>query len=211
MGLAAQGWPLFAVAPVAWQAPDPLAIDALLLGSANALRHAGPGLAKFAGKPAYAVGKATAQAARAAGLVVMASGSGGLQALIPRIDPAHRQLLRLAGAERVALTPPPGVTICERVVYRVVPQPLPPALAETLAAPALVLLHSALAARHFVAEVTRAGVARHAIALALIGPRVAGALGGGWARIESAPAPGDTALLALAAQMCHNLAGSHRG
>ena len=40
MGLAAFAMPLFAVEPVAWTAPAPHDFDALLLTSANAVRHA---------------------------------------------------------------------------------------------------------------------------------------------------------------------------
>ncbi|MBS0253998.1 MAG: uroporphyrinogen-III synthase [Proteobacteria bacterium] len=206
MGLAAEGWPLFAVEPVTWEAPDPADIDALLLGSANALRQAGPALAAYGGKPAYAVGAATAAAARAAGLAVVGEGSGGLQALLAQLRPGHHRLLRLAGEERVMLDLPPGIAMAERVVYRVTPQPLPPALATRLAGGAVVLLHSAEAARHFVAEVGRLGCPRHAIALAAIGPRVSAVAGAGWARVAEAARPDDASLLALAAQLCQNLA-----
>lgn len=204
MGLAAQGWPLSAAQPLDWTGPDPADCDALLLGSANALRHAGPGLAAYAALPAYAVGASTAAAARAAGLRVVAEGAGGLQDLFGQLAPAHRRLLRLGGEERVALTPPPGVTLTERAVYRIVHHPLPAALAEVLAAGALVLLHSAEAARHFAVEVDRAGLARGTIALATIGPRVSAAAGSGWAALHAAPRPDDAALLALCAQLCQN-------
>lgn len=202
LGLEAHGFPLFAIAPCAWDPPDPARIDALLIGSANALRHAGPGLAAFAGKPAYAVGGKTAKAARAAGLDVTLTGTGGLQPLLDRIDPAHRRLLRLCGRERVRLAAVPGVTIDERIVYASEPLPMPDALAELLRRRAVVLLHSAVAARHFAAEADRAGVKRSAIRLAALGPRIAVAAGSGWAMLESAAQPDDKALLALAARMC---------
>jgi uroporphyrinogen-III synthase len=65
----------FTVQPVAWDAPGD--VDALLIGSANAIRHAGPGLAAYAGLPTYTVGAATAQAAREAGLDVVAVDRAG--------------------------------------------------------------------------------------------------------------------------------------
>ena len=204
-GMTAEGWPLSVPRLVSWQGPARATIDALLLGSANALRHAGPALAAYAGLPAYAVGAATAAAARAAGLDVVAEGHGGLQSLLGALCPGHTRLLRLAGAERVTLAPPPGVTVIERVVYRVDHQPLPAALATKLAGGALVVLHSAEAARHFVAEVDRAGLDRAGIALATIGPRVGAVVGTGWAALGTAPRPDDTALLALAAQLCQNV------
>lgn len=205
-GLDAHGFPLFAIAPVAWDAPE--AVDALLLGSANALRHAGAGLARYAGMPAYAVGAQTAEAARGAGLDVVATGHGGLQAVLGAVAPAHRRLLRLAGAERVALTPPPGVTLIERVVYAAAPLAMPGPLALLLAARALpgavVLLHSAAAARHFDAEAARIGIDRGRIALAALGPRIAAAAGEDWRALRSAAQADDAALLALAREMCQD-------
>jgi len=67
-GLDPHGFPLFAVVARSWQAPPPDQFDALLLGSANALRAAGPGLAALRHLPAYCVGETTAAAAREAGL-----------------------------------------------------------------------------------------------------------------------------------------------
>lgn len=204
LGLAAHGWPLSAAAPVPWTGPDPATIDALLLGSANALRHAGPGLASYAALPAYAVGASTAAAARVAGMAVVAEGAGGLQDLLGHVAPSHRRLLRLAGAERVALAPPPGVTIIERTVYQIEHRPLPAALVAMLGSGATVLLHSAEAARHFASEVDRCGLARGIITLATIGPRVSKAAGSGWAALHTAPSPDDASLLALSVQLCQN-------
>ena len=59
-GLVAQGHPLFEVRPLEWDAPDPASFDALLIGSANALRHGGAALAQYRGRPAYVVGETTA-------------------------------------------------------------------------------------------------------------------------------------------------------
>ena len=203
MGLKAFGFPLFVIEPVAWQAPPRDSFDAVLLGSANALRHAGSELAACRGKPAYAVGEATAEAARQAGLHVVGVAKGGLQGLMPRIDPAHRRLLRLCGQERVPLNPPPGATMIERVVYASKALPLPAALADLLQQPAVVALHSAEAARHFASLCQDRGLVR----LACIGPRVSEAAGSGWAAVAAAPVPDDAALLALAARMCQEAPG----
>ena len=43
IGLAIIGHPLFEIHSLAWDPPPPGRIDALLLGSANALRHGGGG------------------------------------------------------------------------------------------------------------------------------------------------------------------------
>lgn len=208
MGLEARGFPLFSISPVAWSPPDPDTIDALLIGSANAIRHGGDGLLRFAGKPTYVVGGATADVARKAGLAVESVGGGNLQPVLDRIDPAYRRLLRLAGRERVELSPPPGTTIVERVLYASDPQPMPTALVTILGAPTVVMLHSAEAARHFAAECDRHGISREQIALAAIGPRVADAAGTGWKALKSAATPSDPALLALARDLCQNHARS---
>ena len=202
LGLEALAFPLFEVEPVAWQVPDPADYDALLVGSANALRHAGPGLSALNGLPALCVGKATADEARAAGFAVAATGSGGLQVVLEQLDPAHRRLLRLCGAERIVLAVPEGVTIDERVTYAARALPMPAALADALHGPAVVALHSAEAARHLAHEVERLGLNRAAIALAAMGQRVAAAAGPGWAQVAVAASPDDAALLAQARALC---------
>lgn len=201
-GLDPQGFPLFAVIAKSWQAPPPDQFDALLLGSANAVRAAGPGLAALSRLPTYCVGEATAQAARAAGLSVAATGRGGLQGALALLAPDHRRLLRLAGEERVPLTLPDGVTMTERVVYASRAQPMPPELAVLLARPALIALHSGEAAHHLAAECVRLGLRRALHSLCVLAPRVASAAGPGWREVAVASEPSDAALLALARQMC---------
>lgn len=201
-GLMIDAVPLSEIGPLAWQAPSPDGFDGLLLGSANALRHAGEALDALGGKPVYAVGEATAAEAQADGFPVAMIGRGGLQALADTLSPPLR-LLRLAGAEHVPVTPPAGVEIETRAVYENAPLPLPPELAQRLREGALVLLHSAAAARHFAAECDRLGVPRDAISLAALGPRIAAAAGEGWRGVRAAAEPREGALLALARQMCH--------
>ena len=206
LGLEAHGFPLFATRALAWEPPEPEAVDALLIGSANAPRLAGVALARYAGKPAYAVGEATARACREAGLEIAAIGGGGLGAMLGGIAPAHRRLLRLAGRERVELVPADGITLTERVVYASEPQPIPEALDRLLTARALprvlVLLHSAEAARHFAAECERLAIARARLQLVALGPRIAAAAGTGWAAIATAEQATDQALLALCQRLC---------
>jgi uroporphyrinogen-III synthase len=206
LGLAPRVFPLFAIEPVSWEPPDASEIDALLIGSANAVRHAGPALAKFKGKPVYAVGETTAAAAVEAGLTIAALGSGGLDNVVADIT-AHRRLLRLAGRERVVLHPPPGTVLAERIVYASNGLTLPRELAELLRSPAVVLLHSAAAAEHFAHECDRLSLDRARLSLATIGPRVTAACGTGWSVITTATAPNDAALLARAYQLCQNRAG----
>ncbi len=206
LGLDARAVPLFVVEAIAWEPPDPARFDALLLGSANALRHGGAALARYAGLPVYAVGATTAAAARAAGFAVAACGEGGLSALLPRLVADGRNcVLRLSGEAHVPLDPSEGVGIETAVVYAARPVPLPAGAVPIHGA--VVALHSGEAARHFAAECDRLGLDRGRIALACLAPRVAAAAGEGWADKCVAPTPhraGEAALLALARDMCQN-------
>ncbi|PNU04272.1 uroporphyrinogen-III synthase [Novosphingobium guangzhouense] len=216
-GLKALVFPLFAVRPTLWQPVARNDIDALLLGSANALRHGGTALAGYRGLPAYCVGETTAAAARAAGMEVAATGHGGLQNLLGVLQPGHSRLLRLAGRERTMLDPPARVTITTREVYASEALPVPAGLIEALRAPApqpvpaavIALLHSGEAAARFAQICDEAAIARGSIRLAAIGPRVAAHAGAGWAAVRSARRPDDAALLALAQQMCQEAAYGH--
>lgn len=205
-GLDARVFPLFEVRPLDWEPVPPESVDALLLGSANALRHGGAALERYRSLPVYAVGEKTAARAKAAGFEVAAIGKGGLQRILGDLAPAHRRLLRLAGRERVELALPPGVTMVTREVYASEPEPFPSELTRLLARPAVILLHSGEAAAHFAQECDRTGIDRAQLSLAAIGPRVAARAGTGWAALLSASEPNDAALLAMAAQMCQDTA-----
>lgn len=203
LGLSMVAMPLSHAEPVEWPAPQG-DFDAILLGSANALRHAGPDLSTLAGLPVHAVGEATALAAHARGFVLAEVGTGGLQALLDALPPDRPlNLLRLAGEDRVPLTLPPHVTMETVVTYRVVHHALGRPESAGLAQGGVVLLHSGSAARHFASECARIGVDRAALSLAAIGPRVAASVSDGWKSVASAASPDDTALLSLAADMCH--------
>ena len=208
-GLAVTSRPLFTVSPLPWAVPDPAGFDAVLLGSANALRHGGEGVRALTALPALCVGETTAEAAREAGFPVIAIGARGMQTLLPHAEARGLvRLLRLSGEAHVPLDPPPGITIETRLVYTVRPRPIDAPLAAMLAGGAIVLLHSGEAASHFASECDRLGLPRSAIALACLAPRIAGRAGEGWAACRHAPSPDDAALLALAEQMCQSgLAG----
>lgn len=203
-GVEVYGFPLFEVQARSWEAALPDQFDALLLGSAMVLRLGGIGLEPLKKLPVYAVGEATASAARAAGFTVARSGAGNLQTLLDNLAPEHRRLLRLAGEERIALTPPPGVTIEERIVYVSQPLPMPPEMVDLLRHPAIVTLHSAEAARHLCAQCVQHGIRRATLRIAALSARIAAAAGDGWGEVATAPYPEDKALLALARQMCQD-------
>jgi uroporphyrinogen-III synthase len=103
------------------------------------------------------------------------------------------------------------MSMSERTVYAARALPLPPDLAALLTAPAVIALHSAEAARHLAAELERAGLARGAIALVTIGPRVTAAAGPGWAAVVTAERADDAALLAKARDLCQTPGKTGRG
>lgn len=204
-GIAVEAFPMAQVQPEAWEAPDPAGFDALLVGSANVFRHAGPKLEMYRHKPVLAVGETTARMAETRGFSVGLAGEGGLQHLVDRLPKGEDvRLLRLAARAHVTINLPPRVQVDTRVVYAAHDLPMPDGLADLLhAGDALVLLHSAGLAEHFAAEVDRLGIDRAGISLAALGPRIAEAAGEGWKALRSAEKPAESDLLALAQDMCH--------
>lgn len=207
LGLAITGLALSEIRSVAWDCPDPARYDGLLIGSANAILQGGAQLTRLTDKPVYAVGEATAEAARAAGFRVAMTGSGGLQGVLDAMPgPCH--LLRIAGQEHVPLAPHAGVTFDTVIAYRNVMlalDPVAPLLASGVdGLGALVLLHSAATAQHFAAECDRLGLARAGITLAALGPRIAAAAGEHWRAVHTASRPDEAALLAMASQLCQD-------
>lgn len=201
-GLTVQAFPLSQIDPLAWDPPAPDTVDGLLLGSANAVRQAGPALALYRDKPAFVVGPATAVAARKAGFAVQLVGAGGLQQVLDAMPGGELRLLRLAARRHVALSLPAGISVTTRIAYAAQDLPMPPAMADLLRGPALVLLHSAGVAGHFAAECDRLAIDRGKVSLATLGPRIAAAAGPGWAAVRHPPKPLEADLLALAREMC---------
>ncbi|MFU7529413.1 uroporphyrinogen-III synthase [Qipengyuania sp. ASV99] len=201
LGLNAVGYPMFEIRAAAWHCPDPAEIDALIIGSANAIRHGGAGLDLLKGKPVYAVGESTADAARAVGFTVAATGSGGLQNVLDAV-PVPLRLLRIAGADHVALRVPEGVQMQTVIAYEAFACELPEPLRALQDLELTVMLHSAAAAEQFDRESRRLALHRSRIVLTVIGPRVAAAAGAGWRAVHVSPAPNDYALLELTRQVC---------
>lgn len=193
LGLDAFAVPLFNVDPVAWKAPDPCRFDALLLTSANAVRHGGGQLRGLRGLSAYAVGPTTAEAAARAGLEIAAVGNGGLDELLNSIAP-ELKLLHLCGQNRRSSVNA-SQEIVPVVVYRSMPIGGPDLSA---AAGSVAMVHSPRTGRRFAELVHDRG----SIAIAAISQAAAEAVGAGWAAVESAPRPDDNDLLALAASLC---------
>jgi len=203
MGLEAVAAPLFTIAPIAWSAPDPAAFDALMLTSANAVHHARPALARYRGLPVYAVGEATAAAAREAGFArIQAGASDAIELLGMLAADGIGRVLHLAGREHRDAEHPP-IVITRRIVYGADPvAALPPAAHDSLRRGAVALLHSPRAARLFAGLTDAAPLPRDGIAIAAISPAAASAAGEGWRAIAIATRPDDTTLLAAAARLC---------
>lgn len=202
LGLDMLGSPLFAIEPVDWVVPDVSQYDGILIGSANAMRHGGAGLHQLQTLPAHVVGEKTAFAARQSGFDVVTTGQGGLQAVLDSIAAPNQRLLRLAGESHVPLETPLSCVIDTLVLYRAQSLPMPMELQNELVGGAVVLLHSGDAARHFSRECRRLSVDPTKVCVAALAPRIAREAGPGWKCVEIAPAVTETALLALARDMC---------
>jgi uroporphyrinogen-III synthase len=191
--------PLFTVGPLAWEPVEAAGFDAVMMTSANAARHGEPGLAPLTLLPCYAVGEATAAAAREAGFGRVTAGDGDAENLIGLCArDGVSNLLHLCGREHRSVERP-GLRVERRIVYASdAVSTLPPAAREALEGGAVALLHSPRAAalfRHLVE-------ARGSIAIAAISGAAAEAAGDGWLAREAAPQPTDEALLELAAKLC---------
>ena len=199
LGLSPVSAPLFAIRPLAWQAPDPADYDAVLMTSANAARNAGARLRNFTGLPCYAVGEASAAAARHAGFDVVRTGpADGAAAKAMMAADGVGRALHPCGLAHIDLAGP-GPAIVNRPVYAADPvDSLPRAAATAIAGGALVLLHSPRAGSLLAALVRD----RQAVRIAAISAAAADAAGAGWRSKTVAAAPRDEALLELAAKLC---------
>lgn len=189
-GGTATGWPLFAAAATDWTPPDHAGFDALLVTSANAVRHAGAGLARLATLPVIAVGAESAAVARAAGLDVAATGAGGVaEALAAARLAGLTRLLHLAGRDHIDSGHP---TV---IVYASADLATDAVAFASAAAGRIVLLHSVRAARRVAALIE---TARDTVAIAALSPAILEAAGDGWAFADAAATPRDAALCDLA-------------
>ncbi|WP_294320985.1 uroporphyrinogen-III synthase [uncultured Sphingomonas sp.] len=190
LGRTAIRLPLFAIEPLAWDGPPATDHDALILTSANAVRQAGAALQAYAALPVHAVGAATAAAARAAGLRVVATGDSDGRALL---DAAER-----AGVRRALLLTARDRAIADHTVLSAIRAVYASEVIEgvdtALLDGSVALVHSRRAARRLAMLVADPAT----IAVAAIAPAVADALGSGWRAVAVADRPDDTATIAAA-------------
>jgi uroporphyrinogen-III synthase len=199
LGLDARALPLFAAHALPWIAPDPGDFDILLLTSAQAVRLAGPELAKLAALPVHAVGSATGAAAAAAGLRVECTGATDAQDLIDAMTSYDwPRILWLSGRER-SVFDPRGATLTPLPCYGVDPLEAPAAWDALTAAPAVVLAHSTRGAARIGAL---AGARRAHLSLIAISAKAAAAAGDGWAGVTVTPTPDDAAMVTAAHHLC---------
>ncbi|TFU01251.1 uroporphyrinogen III synthase HEM4 [Polymorphobacter arshaanensis] len=205
LGHAALLAPLLVTAPRRWVVPAH-GPQALLVTSANAVRHGGEALLAYRALPVYAVGSTTAVALRAAGFGDVCDGGGDVAAALATADAAGiSTLLHLAGADRTRAQLPAGMTVDVRIVYAARrARTLPDAARIALAAGEIdvVLLYSARSAQVFAALADRAGVARGALHVAALSAKVAAAAGNGWRHVSIAATPNEAALFAAAGLVC---------
>ncbi|RDV01600.1 uroporphyrinogen-III synthase [Sphingorhabdus pulchriflava] len=189
-------FPFFKVRACPWSAPDPARYDALLITSANAIRHAGPQLDMLRHLPVHSVGVRSGDQARQAGLGVQSEGTAdAAQALQAAADAGHHRLLWLAGEDHQHLAPPPDMIVDQRVVYASVPLEPDSAMAEAVLRSDVIALHSARAAQRLAALVEQWQYPRTAITIACFSQAISDAAGPGWRAVVIAERPEDSALL----------------
>jgi len=198
LGLDPISAPLFSVIPVAWTPPEG-AFDAVVITSANAARLGGAELASWRHLPCYAVGEASAIAAREAGFADIRIGPSDGEALVGIMAAGGiATAVHPCGIDRIPLATSQVRVVDVPVYASESVAELPDVAVEAIAGGALVLLHSPRAASHFASLAGERG----AIRIAVISPAAARAAGGGWSAIHVAERPRDEALLELAVKLC---------
>jgi uroporphyrinogen-III synthase len=201
LGLEAIVAPLFEIVPLDWSMPD-IAVEAVMLTSANAVRQAGAGLKPLTGLACFVVGEATAAAAASAGFRDVRCAGGTVEMLTAAIEASGvRNVLHLCGRHRTD-APRAKVRVIDVPVYEAKGRSsLSSEAQQALGDGAIALIHSTRAAR-LLARL--AAPFRGRTMIAAISEGAASAAGDGWARIAVAARPTDEALLELAGKLCQS-------
>lgn len=200
LGLEAACYPLFHIAALPWTGPEPQLVDAVMITSANALLHGGPQLGRYTHLPAFAVGAATAHAARQAGFAVVHVGTAGVQAVIDALGQAgHRAILHLSGHD-IRSFDPGALRVTSVPLYAAVESGDAQGLAQASRPGTTVLVHSPRAGRRLASLIPPA--ARAGLHVVAISAAALAEAGEGWSSAQAAPSPDDNAMLALAAGLC---------
>lgn len=210
LGIAALIEPMLAIRLIAGPPPDLEGVQALLITSANGVRALAARSAQR-GVVVFAVGDASAAAARAEGFVRIESAAGDVESLgrlvRARLDPSGGALLHVAGAEVAGALADDlraaGFDYRRTVLYRAATADrLSPAAAAALAegSIAAVLLYSPRTAAALVRLIEAAGLAAACAridALCLSGAVARAAAGLAWRSMRTATRPDQDALIAL--------------
>lgn len=204
LGLQAVVDPLFTVEPIAWSGLAAQDFDALLLTSANAVTYGGDQLDAYKSLPVLAVGQATARSAENAGFYIAETGDSSGQRLLNQLAAnRYRRILWLAGEQHSLLDP--GERQLHIVpVYWSRPIALGAKAVACLEAETVILVHSARAAKHLVAELDRLQIKQDRHHAVVFSAKVAAAAGEGWKSVHVADRPDDESLLSLATRLCQS-------
>ncbi len=201
LGMDAIVYPLFSVEPLTWTPPAPESFDAIMLTSANALRHGGDAVKQYASLPTFAVGETTAEASEKDGFQDIRVCGPNVQALITSIHNAgYKNILHLSG-HHVRPYDPKGLNIIRLPVYHAADAGDAEELATHLTHAPIVLVHSPRAGERLAMMTTFEQ--RQSISVIAISGAALEACGGDWKSTQAAEEPSDAAMLALARQICH--------
>lgn len=193
--------PLLVPRPLKWEPPAE-SVDAVMLTSARAA--AWGGVTSCTALPCFAVGPATAAAARRAGFVDVREGPGrgaaALMAMIAALPRPPARLLHLAGRDRTPAAAPPGIVVEVRETYAVDLADLAPGAFSALAAGGIdwAILYSPRTARWFRERLATRDLSPAGLSIAALSPEVATAAGTGWKARAIADRPTEAALFAAA-------------
>lgn len=201
MGITVIQVPLFDVQPADGGALPTGSYDAMLLTSINGVRFGATVIAAFAGIPIYAVGEATAYAARIAGHEGVITGGGDAQSTAAMMAADGRHSILHISGEEVRPFDSLGMSVQRYTVYRTVE-------CDTAAVRAAL---NGLGQVVFAVHSPRAGIQlsllvpttrrmrMHVVAISAAAARVCGK---GWASLTVSERPDDTALLHCVETLC---------
>lgn len=200
-GFRAHVAPLLRPVPLDWNPPETRP-EALLFTSAVAPPLVAAVAPQLREVPAWAVGPATARAARRAGFRLAGVGAADGKAVVAAAAAAGvGTMLHPGGADRAEIALPAGVRIAHQPVYAMaLVEALPAPVARTLATGEVfaVLLFSPRTAAHFASLVDAAGLPRGRIRIMALSEAVAVAAGSGWRACAIAASPTEQQVLAAA-------------
>lgn len=200
LGLNVIAQPLFELQKIELNTLNSDNYDAIFITSVNSLRATQGQLTPYVQLPLYAVGPASAAAARQAGFATIIEGTADGAALAERAArDGARRLLHLAGRPYKPLAHP-ALHFDVQIVYEMAQLPVPAMLTDALKNPCVILAHSPRIARTL-AALTPDPSQCHFVA---ISAQTAAAAGDGWASLNWPHHPSSTAMLDCAAPLCRS-------